>query len=345
MAFKIALTAGHYMGTPGKRCLKKLDPNETREWWLNNRVADKVEKLLQDYTGWELLRTDDTTGKKDVSLRKRTNAANAFKADFYLSIHHNAGVKGGNGGGIVAFVYTKASAESIEWQKALYKALIDSTWLKGNRSNPTPKKNLHEVRETNMPAVLLELGFMDSSTDVPIILSESHADRCAEAIVKVLAERGKLKKNTVPAPAPAEEDDIAVDGKWGRETTTRLQQIFGTTVDGEVSNQWKKYEDENPGLTGGWDWKDKPNGKGSSLIRAMQKWAGMPESKRDGELGPDTIKAFQKKLGTTVDGKVSKPSQMVKALQKWSTNSKVLAMYLLLLAMYLLFERGGAPWH
>jgi hypothetical protein len=25
MAFKIALTAGHYMGTPGKRCMKKLD--------------------------------------------------------------------------------------------------------------------------------------------------------------------------------------------------------------------------------------------------------------------------------------------------------------------------------
>lgn len=199
MAFKIALTAGHYLGTPGKRCMKKLDPNETREWWLNDRIADKIEKLLQDYTGWELIRTDDTTGKKDVSLKNRTDAANKFKADFYLSIHHNAGVGGGSGGGIVAFVYTKASAESIEWQKALYKALIDATWLKGNRSNPTPKKNLHEVRETNMPAVLLELGFMDSKTDVPIILSEAHADRCAEAIVKVLVERGKLTKKQTPA--------------------------------------------------------------------------------------------------------------------------------------------------
>ena len=50
----------------------------------------------------------------------------------------------------------------------------------------------------------------------------------------------------------------------------------------------------------------------------MQSWAGMPEGKRDGEIGPETIKAFQKKLGTTQDGRVSKPSQMVKALQRWA---------------------------
>ena len=214
MAFKIALTAGHYMGTSGKRCLKKLDPNETREWWLNDRIADKVENLLKDYTGYELLRTDDTSGKKDVSLRKRTNAANDFKADFYLSIHHNAGINGGSGGGIVAFVYTNAKAASIEWQKALYKALIDATWLKGNRSEPMPKANLHEVRETNMPAVLLELGFMDSTTDVPIILTEAYADQCAGAIVKVLVERGKLtKKAEETKPVDEKEGECVVNIK------------------------------------------------------------------------------------------------------------------------------------
>lgn len=195
--FKIALTAGHYLGTKGKNCLKALDPKETKEWVLNDRIADKVEKLLQEYTGWELIRTDDTTGKKDINLQARTNAANNFKADIYLSIHHNAGVNGGKGGGITAYIYTKASAESAAWQKALYDALIAATGLKGNRSNPMPKSNLHEVRETKMPAVLLELGFMDSQTDVPIILTEKFADQCAAAIVKVLVERGKLTKKVV----------------------------------------------------------------------------------------------------------------------------------------------------
>lgn len=193
MAFKIALTAGHYLGTPGKRCMKKLDPNETREWWLNDRIADKIEKLLQGYTGWELIRTDDTTGKKDVSLTARTNAANNFKADFYLSIHHNAGINGGKGGGIVAYVYSKTKRqESLDWQKDLYNALIEATGLKGNRATPLASANFHEVRESNMPAVLLELGFMDSATDVPIILTEEYADKCAGAIVKVLVKRGKL---------------------------------------------------------------------------------------------------------------------------------------------------------
>lgn len=194
MAFRIALTAGHYLNTAGKRCLKSLDPNETREWVLNDRIADKVEKLMQNYTGWELIRTDDTTGEKDISLTARTNAANNFKADFYLSIHHNAGINGEKGGGIMAYVYTKPSAESVQWQKDLYDALINRTGLKGNRVTPLTKANLHEVRETAMPAVLLELGFMDSQTDVPIILTEEYADKCAAAIVEVLAKRGKLEK-------------------------------------------------------------------------------------------------------------------------------------------------------
>ena len=192
--FRIALTAGHYKYTAGKRCLKSLDPNETREWVLNDRIADKIEMLLKSYTGYELLRTDDTTGEKDISLSTRTNAANNWGADIYLSIHHNAGVNGGKGGGIVAYVYTSPSTESLTWQKDLYNSLISATGLKGNRSQPLAKANLHEVREPNMPSVLLELGFMDSATDVPIILSEDFADKCASAIVEVIATRGKLTK-------------------------------------------------------------------------------------------------------------------------------------------------------
>jgi hypothetical protein len=111
---------------------------------------------------------------------------------------------------------------------------------------------------------------------------------------------------------------IEEDGKWGIETTERLQQIFGTPIDGFVSNQHYCYKSKNPGLTSGWQWQSKPNGKGSKLIKAMQKWAGMSIVSRDGEWGEKTCKAIQKKLGTPVDGFVSNPSQMVKALQRWA---------------------------
>ena len=194
MAFKIAMSAGHGLNTPGKRCLKKLDNNETREWVLNNRIADKIEALLTEYTGYELLRLDDTTGAVDVPLKQRTDAANAFNANLYLSIHANAGIKGGKGGGIEAYVYTTVSDETVAWQEDLYNELIKATGLVGNRAKPINRANLHECRESNMPAVLLELGYMDSSVDVPIILSEEFANKCAEAIPGVLVRRGNLVK-------------------------------------------------------------------------------------------------------------------------------------------------------
>ena len=192
--FKIAITAGHYRYTAGKRCKKSIDPNETREWVLNARIAEKVEALLKEYGDIEILRTDDRSGEKSVALADRTKAANNWGADFYLSIHHNAGINGGKGGGIVAFVYTAPSVESVEWQTELYNSLIAKTGLKGNRSNPLARKNLHEVRETKAPAVLLELGFMDSTVDTPMILTEDFANKCAEAITEVIVKRARLTK-------------------------------------------------------------------------------------------------------------------------------------------------------
>ena len=223
MAFRIALTAGHYLNTAGKRCLKSLDPNETREWVLNDRIADKVEKLLQNYTGWELIRTDDTTGKKDVSLAARANAANNFKADIYLSIHHNSGIDGGKGGGIVAYIYTNPSTGSVEWQQALYDALIAHTGLKGNRATPLARANFYEVRETDMPAVLLELGFMDSQTDVPIILSEAYADKCAVAILEVLVKKGNLE----PKPTKLYHVQVFAGSKTGAEAMVKKLKAAG----------------------------------------------------------------------------------------------------------------------
>lgn len=191
---KLVIDAGHGLNTPGKRCMKKLDENQTREWWLNSRIAEKIETLLGDYTGWALLRADDPTGKKDVSLSARVKAANNFDADFYLSLHHNAGVNGGAGGGIVAYIAKSASEESAQWQKALYEELIAATGLKGNRAKPLCKKNYYVVKHTKMPAVLLELGFMDSKTDVPVILSEGYADKAAAAVVRALVSGGGLKE-------------------------------------------------------------------------------------------------------------------------------------------------------
>ena len=210
--FKLALGAGHGKGTAGKRCMKALDPNETREWVLNDRICDYIESYLKDYDGYRLLRLDDSDdGEEDVALAARTKEANAWGADFYLSVHHNAGVNGGSGGGIVAYTHPDASMESVEWRNALYQALIEHTGLKGNRATPKATSNLYVLRKTVMPAVLLELGFMDSKTDVPIILTNEYAQNCAKAIVEVIVRRANLSKK----------DEVATKS-WVREYVASL---------------------------------------------------------------------------------------------------------------------------
>ena len=199
--FKIALSAGHSINTAGKRYLKSLDPKETREWWLNDRICDYVERYLAAYSGYELLRMDDSDdGEENVALAARVGAANRWGADIYLSVHHNAGVNGGSGGGIVAYSHPKSSATSVEWRDILYDTLIKYTGLKGNRSSPKTTGDYYVLRETKMPAVLLELGFMDSSTDIKVILTDDYAQKCARAIVEALVSFGKLPKKPEPQP-------------------------------------------------------------------------------------------------------------------------------------------------
>lgn len=108
-----------------------------------------------------------------------------------------------------------------------------------------------------------------------------------------------------------ESGSLKVDGWWGVKTTKKLQKIFKTPLDGEVSNQdpkQKKYLLRAD--SGSWDFKGQ--GNGSDLIGAMQNHVGV---KDDGFMGPKTIKAWQKVLGVKVDGYMGEKT--VSALQKW----------------------------
>lgn len=204
--FRLALNAGHGRNTAGKRCLKSIDPNETREWILNSRICDKIQVKLSTYDGIEVKRMDDVTGVVDRTIATRTKTANTYGADFYLSVHHNAGIHGGTGGGIVAYTYLSVDNKTKEWQKALYQAAITHSGLKGNRATPLASQDLGECRETSMPAVLMECGFMDSVVDTPIILTDQFAEQMADAFVEVLVNFSGAKPKKVPdASAKPEE--------------------------------------------------------------------------------------------------------------------------------------------
>lgn len=198
--FKLAINAGHWKDTTRGIPTSMYKENGKRldEWTLNARVVDAVIKKLDKYDGIQILRVDDPTGVVFKEDYERYGAANNWGADFYLGIHHNGGMGGGTGGGIVSYSYTYDKFKgdtSYTWSKELYNALVKHTGLKGNRSTPIARNNLFEVRETNMPAVLLELGFMDSITDIKYITNKpTWANNCADAIVEVIVKRAKLKE-------------------------------------------------------------------------------------------------------------------------------------------------------
>jgi N-acetylmuramoyl-L-alanine amidase len=232
--FKLALNAGHGYNTAGKHCWESIDPKETREWTLNSRICAKIEEKLKAYTGVEVRRMDDTTGAKDVALETRTGNANSWGADFYLAIHHNAGIKGGEGGGVVAYVYTNATTAEKDWQKKLYNAIIKHTGLKGNRSKPLASANFHECRETKMPAVLMECGFMDSTVDTPIILTEDFANKVATACVEVIVAEWKLTKKASTTNTTIKA--VTVDGINKGRGTNELILYVGKASTG--TNKW-----------------------------------------------------------------------------------------------------------
>lgn len=124
---------------------------------------------------------------------------------------------------------------------------------------------------------------------------------------------GKFEDSKPSKPEKPKKHIIDIDGKWGTETTRKAQEIFKTTVDGVVTDQYKCYENDNPGLFS-FEWLNNPSNYGSELIRAIQKKVG---ANIDGHIGPNTIKKMQRYFGTVQDGCISNPSDMVQAFQKW----------------------------
>lgn len=104
---------------------------------------------------------------------------------------------------------------------------------------------------------------------------------------------------------------IAVDGSWGKATTLRAQQVFGTAQDGVISGQPKEYKKYFPNVYT-IEYVSYKQASGSQLVRAMQKKLGVAA---DGFFGPNTVKAFQKWLGVKQDYSVGPDT--VKAFQKW----------------------------
>ncbi|XKH51304.1 N-acetylmuramoyl-L-alanine amidase [Chryseomicrobium palamuruense] len=195
---KIALDAGHGLNTPGKR-----SPAGEREWSFNDTVLRWLIHNLKSYEDVEVLRLDDPTGRRDVPLKERTDKANAWGADSLVSVHHNGLLgKWGNHTGTETYIYPD-SVKGMELAQAVHPEIVRRFKL---RDRGIKKENFHMLRESNMPAILTEGGYMDSSIDIVALRSEERLRAQADGITAGLVKFHRLKKKAAPAPVKPQPD-------------------------------------------------------------------------------------------------------------------------------------------
>lgn len=179
----IALCDGHGMETAGKRTPLLPDGVVMRENEFNRRVVALLDVHLKR-CGFRTLLVAPTD--VDTPLRVRTDMANAAKADLYLSVHANAFGSGGLNN--VRGIETFHRLDSVEGTKAaviLHRSLLGGTKLP-NRGVKTA--DFHVLRETRMPAVLVECGFMTNVEEANLLRSEAYRAECAEELARGVCE-------------------------------------------------------------------------------------------------------------------------------------------------------------
>ncbi|WP_253909662.1 GBS Bsp-like repeat-containing protein, partial [Streptococcus suis] len=160
-------------------------------------VANKLrDNLVQ--RGINVLMTRD--GDYDVDFKtERSRMTNESNADLFISIHFNAtGAGVSNSSGIETYWYQydpeyqpkinkemhnnpTRLAESEILANKVQESLIKET---GAVNRGVRRETFAVLRETAIPAILVELGFMDNPSELPVIKQDSYHTRLAKALAQ-----------------------------------------------------------------------------------------------------------------------------------------------------------------
>lgn len=129
----------------------------------------------------------------DSSLDARVNGAKDFGADYFISLHTNS-FETDTANGIEVYVAEENSV-SYNFGRALLDGLLDATGLynRGMKLNP----DLRVLKNTTMPAALLEMGFISNVQDANML--SQHPDLFAKGIYNGILAYFDLEPN---APLP-----------------------------------------------------------------------------------------------------------------------------------------------
>ena len=165
------LDAGHGGSDSGAVYNGRLEKNDNLRITLavGERLARSGERVL--YT-----RTDDST----VDLTYRSTIANSAGATYFVSFHRNSASTVGRG--VEVYYYTGLSAQSTAARMAA--PVQDALVACGFHNRGVKQANFSVLRRTSMPAILVELAFINNEAENAKL--DSEFDRIADAIASAL---------------------------------------------------------------------------------------------------------------------------------------------------------------
>ena len=172
--------------------------NGVREKDLTLSVYNKVSSRLASL-GYTVLTSRNTD--KDVGLVSRADQVNKSNADMFLSIHFNAGGRG-TAYGIETYYYKHEqgyepeinkdnhnSPERIEKSRKLANKIQQNLLYKtGAYDRGVKRASFAVLRETSIPSILVELGFIDNQEEVNKIKTNEYQEKLADGIVDGIVE-------------------------------------------------------------------------------------------------------------------------------------------------------------
>jgi N-acetylmuramoyl-L-alanine amidase len=189
---KIFIDPGHEGVTKG------LDPgavgNGLKEADLTLDIAKRMRGKLSTYNNVQVKLSRE--GNKKLTLSQRAKMANDWGADIFLSIHINAG----GGFGFESFIFNGNVSEATKAnQNVIHQEIIRAT---GWNDRGKKRENYAVLRQTKMPALLTENGFIDNKTDANKLKQNAFIDKIAQGHVNGLVKAFGLKPESQPKPAP-----------------------------------------------------------------------------------------------------------------------------------------------
>lgn len=170
-ASTIVIDPGHGGGRPGAHY------EGVSEKDINLSVSRKLEAILKGY-GYNVVmtRSDDT----EIGLYERADIANAVNADLFVSIHSNAAENRPEYQGIYTY-HHPTSRRGARLAQAIQGPL---TRLTGGIDRGIRDADFVVIRETEMCAVLVEMGFMTNHEELMKLIDGSYQDLLAQGIAE-----------------------------------------------------------------------------------------------------------------------------------------------------------------